>query len=268
MTNTTIGSIGLGNMGSAIMKGLSKNISSKQLFAFDKNPALFDENTCSILNQTNSLKELINSSNIIIIAVKPNIIANVLKETFQFLTNNHLIISIAAGISIETMEEIIGTDKKIIRSMPNTPALVSEGMTVISGNKNINQKDIETAEEIFDSLGKVLVLEEKYLNAVTGMSGCGPAYAFTMIQAMADAGVKLGLPRNESVILAAQTLKGASEMILSGDKDPITLRNQVTSPGGSTIAGVHVLEKSGFSGIIMDTVETAAYKTAELGEKK
>ena len=169
---------------------------------------------------------------------------------------------------IKTIENATSPSNKIIRVMPNTPALVSQAMCVICPNTNCTNEDIKLAEDILGAIGKTLILDEKYIDAVTGMSGCGPAYAFTFIQAMADAGVKLGLTRANSVLLACQTLKGSAEMVMQMQAEPFALRNMVTSPGGSTIAGVHVLEKCGFSGIIMDAVEEAAIVSGKLGEKK
>jgi pyrroline-5-carboxylate reductase len=179
-----------------------------------------------------------------------------------------VIISIAAGVTIGSIEAITGDKTKVIRTMPNTPAMVGEGMTVLSQNKHVDGVELATAEQIFSLLGKTAVMPEKLLNAVTAISGSGPAYGFTLIQAMADGGVKLGIPRDKAVLLAAQTLKGAAAMVLESGEDPISLRGKVTSPGGTTIAAVHVLERAGFSGIMIDAIEEASRVSEKLGEKK
>lgn len=264
--NVKIGCIGLGNMGSAIIAGLAKEFSKENLFGFDNDQEKI-KSLSNYLTGCNSIDELVQNSDLIILAVKPNIMQE-LSKNIKSLIGKSIILSIAAGITIDSFESILGKDKKIIRAMPNTPALVSEGMTVLSPNNNLDQSDINLAEEIFSLLGKTLVMPENYLDAVTAVSGCGPAYGFTIIQAMADAGVKLGIDRNKATLLAAQTLKGAAEMVIQSEECPISLRGKVTSPGGSTIAAVHVLERSAFSGIVMDAVEEAKIVSTKLGEKK
>lgn len=262
----TVGCAGLGNMGGAIIGGLSKQFPKERLFGYDKD----HDKLASIAHQITpcaDVVELISRSDILIIAVKPDVVRPLLTD-IKGSINGTLVISIAAGITIGTVEEILGADKRIIRVMPNTPALVGEGMAVLSPNKNADGADIAHAEEIFSLLGKTLILPEKHLDAVTAVSGSGPAYAFTFIQAMADAGVKLGIPRDKAQLLAAQTLRGSAEMVLSSGDDPIALRGKVCSPGGTTIAAVHILERAGFSGIIMDAVEEAAVVSARLGMKK
>jgi pyrroline-5-carboxylate reductase len=163
------------------------------------------------------------------------------------------------------MEKLLGADKKIIRAMPNTPALIGEGMTVLSPNSSLDNESLEAVKEIFQLTGNVLVLPEKHLDAVTGLSGSGPAYVFTFIQALADGGVKMGIPRKEAELLSAQTVLGAAKMVLEGGKGPVELRNSVTSPGGTTIEGLHSLEKGGFSGLVMDAVEAATKRSKNLG---
>jgi pyrroline-5-carboxylate reductase len=262
----TIGCAGLGNMGGAIIGGLAKQFPKERLFGYDKD----NDKATDISHQItrcSDLTELVNKSDILIIAVKPDAIRSLLSD-IKDVVDGTLVISIAAGITISTIESILGSGKKVIRTMPNTPALVGEGMSVLCPNKNADGADIAHAEEIFSLLGRSLILPEKHLDAVTALSGCGPAYGFTIIQAMADAGVKLGIPRDKAQLLAAQTLKGAAEMVLTSGDDPIALRGKVTSPGGSTIAAVHILERAGFSGIMMDAVEEAAIVSARLGDKK
>jgi pyrroline-5-carboxylate reductase len=262
----TIGCIGLGNMGGAILSGLSANAPKDRLLGFDK-----DGGKCAALSNkigiASSAVDLVEKSDVFILAVKPDIVPYVLPE-IKDAVKGRLVISIAAGITISAIESILGSNTKIIRVMPNTPAMVSEGMTVLSPNRNADTADIARAEEIFSAVGKTLVMPEKYLNAVTALSGSGPAYIFSMIQAMTDAGVKLGIPRDKALILSAQTVRGSSEMVLASGDDPIALRGKVTSPGGTTIAAVHVMERAGFNGIMMDAIEEANNVAVRLGEKK
>ena len=261
----TIGCAGLGNMGGAIIGGLAKEFPRERLFGYDKDrdKALGISHHITLCAD---ICELVSHSDILIIAVKPDVVRSLLNEV-KGIIDGTLVISIAAGITVSAIEEILGSDKKIIRVMPNTPALVGEGMAVLAPNAQCDGADLAHAEEIFSLLGKTLILPEKHFDAVTALSGSGPAYAFTFIQAMADAGVKLGIPRDKAQLLAAQTLRGSAEMVLSSGDDPISLRGKVCSPGGTTIAAVHVLERAGFSGTIMDAVEEAAVVSARLGKK-
>ncbi len=261
----TIGCIGLGNMGSAICTGLAKSAKTKNIIGYD-----IDSSTATKLSQTiplqtaHSIPELSDKSDIIIIAVKPNIVETVAREITQ-KQKNMLIISIAAGITLAKLSQWFGDSYRIIRCMPNTPALIGEGMSVLS-TVSATEDDLHIAQAIFNALGKVLILPESLMDAVTAVSGSGPAYVFTFIQAMADAGVKSGLSRQDALLLSAQTVYGAAAMVMQGD-EPITLRGKVTSPGGTTIDAIHVLEKNGFSGIIIDAVEAAYNKSKKLGGK-
>jgi len=191
----------------------------------------------------------------------------VLAASKEMVTSEHLIISIAAGLPISFYEqEFERDDCKIIRVMPNTPALVLEGASGLSGNKNVQQEDLLRCEEIFNKIGKAVILEEQALDAVTGLSGSGPAYVFTFAEAMIDAGIKAGLPRPTAETLALQTILGSVKLLMESKKHPAELRAMVTSPGGTTIAAQHVLERSGFKGIIMDAVEAAVTRSKELGK--
>jgi pyrroline-5-carboxylate reductase len=262
----TIGVAGLGNMGGAIISGLSREYGKECLFGYDVDPAK-PQSLAHHLTPAESPLDLAKKCSILIIAVKPDIVPHLLAEIAPEVGDS-VVISIAAGITIDTIASVIGADKKIIRAMPNTPAMVGQGMTVLSPNDSVDGAEIAHAEEIFSLLGKTLILPEKLLNAVTALSGSGPAYGFTLIQAMTDAGVKLGIPRDKALLLAAQTIKGAAEMVIETEEDPISLRGKVTSPGGTTIAAVHVLERAGFSGIMIDAIDEAMRVSIRLGEKK
>ena len=262
--------IGLGNMGYAIATGLAKNFHG-EITGFDSHPAAVENfktissSSCTITSAS-SEKEAAEKCGIIIYALKPDVILNILRETGDLLKNK-LIISIAAGITLDSITKALPEGTSAIRVMPNTPALISEGMSVLCKNSFVTEKQMISAENIFKAVGKTLILPEKHIDAVTAISGCGPAYVFTFIQALADAGVALGLSRKDASLLACQTLKGSSEMTMLSGEEPISLRNKVTSPGGSTIDAVHVLERSAFSGIVIDAVLKACDKSKKLGEK-
>jgi pyrroline-5-carboxylate reductase len=266
LKNLTIGCIGTGNMGSAILSGLSKNLNKEKIICFDKDKSRLESVNSEIgIKISSSSASLAESCDVIIIAVKPDVVRSVLLEIKNNIANK-FIISVAAGISINFINAILNSPKNIVRVMPNTPALIGEGMSVISPFLNeTDDKLLAISEEIFAYLGRVLVLPEKLMDAVTAVSGSGPAYGFTLIQAMIDGGVKMGLPRDKAAVLAAQTILGAAKMVLESKDDPITLRGKVTSPGGTTIEAVHILERSGFSGILMDAIEAAKCKSEKLG---
>jgi len=259
--NIKIGIIGAGNMGGAIARGLSKTLKSENIIICEKNneTALMLSSELKI-RQKADIKGLSEESDVVIIAVKPAIVEEVLQSLKDY---SKIIISVAAGVTIHKIEEIVG-NKKIIRAMPNTPAISGCAMTVLSLSNSVTDEESQIALSLFESLGRVIILDEKYMNAVTAISGSGPAYVFTFIQAIADAGVKLGLTRNDSLLLAGQTIFGSAKMFLDKMENPIKLRDNVTSPGGTTIAAVHTLERSGFSGIVMDAIEEAFKRAKEL----
>ncbi len=263
-----IGCIGAGNMGAAILVRLAGSYDPKYLRAYDIDPSKTDTllRDCSIGTEQ-SPESLAGNSAIIILAVKPDVVATVLESVKKNVSADKLIISIAAGVKISSLEQILGASTKIVRVMPNAPVLVGEGMSVLSPNSRVDNDSLLEAEQLFSKIGRVMVLPEKLLDAVTGLSGSGPAFAFTFIQALADGGVKLGIPRDKALLLAAQTVYGSAKYVLDGVEDPISLRNRVASPGGTTIEGIFTLERSGFAGIVMEAVEKAALKSLKLGER-
>lgn len=257
-----IGIVGTGNMGGAIIKGIATDDIKEFIIASDTDDLKLAEiNEETGVKTTRSLEDLKKFSDILILAVKPDIAVNLSSSLKDY---NGIIVSIAAGISLNTLLNNAGHDKKIIRAMPNTPVKTGSGMTVISPSEKNTKKDIEIVQSIFSTIGAVLIMDEKYMNAVTAVSGSGPAYVFTFIQAMADAGVKLGIPRNDALLLAGQTILGSAKMFLDKLENPIMLRDKVTSPGGTTITALHVLERAGFNGIIIDAIEAAAKRSKEL----
>lgn len=267
----TIGFAGAGQMAEALMKGiLSADVVTPDALFFLE-PAASRQKYIKETYGITSLpdyQQLLETCQTILFAVKPQVMPAVLEGMRPYVTEKHLFITIAAGLPISSYETALErTDLAIIRVMPNTPALVLEGASAISCNANVNDDGRQLAEKIFNAIGIVRVLDERYLDAVTGLSGSGPAYVYTFIEGLIDAGVKVGLTRADSEELAVQTVLGATRLVQQEKKHPAVLRAMVTSPGGTTIAGQHVLENSGFRGIIMDAVEAATIRSEELGRQ-
>ncbi len=204
---------------------------------------------------------------LVVLAVKPQIITEVLKSFRGRIEKKHLVISIAAGIPLSLLEDNVeGCGCRMIRVMPNTPAIVQQGASALSPGKGVTRDELDKVKQIFDAVGASVILDELLLDAVTGLSGSGPAYVFTFIEALVDAGVKVGLSRPIAEKLTLQTVLGAVTLALESKMHPAELRAMVTSPGGTTIAGLHELEKSGFRGIVMNAVEAATRRSQELGK--
>jgi pyrroline-5-carboxylate reductase len=209
---------------------------------------------------------VVKQSDLIIIAVKPQIMKNVVEEIAKYLNLSKLIISIAAGVPLEAIESCAKKELKLIRVMPNICVSVREGVSAIAGGRHALKEDLMMAKTIFDSVGKSLFIDEYLLDAVTGLSGSGPAYIFLIIDALADAGVKVGLSRDDALILASQTLLGAAKMLIETGEHPGKLKDMVTTPGGTAIAGLHTLEEGGLRTTLMNTVEVATQRSRALGE--
>lgn len=202
---------------------------------------------------------------IVFLAVKPRDVKEALLSIAPILDERHLLISIAAGVSLKTIESPLKQGVRCFRTMPNTPATVGAGATAISGGTWVNEADIREVKVLFQAVGSVVEVPERLLDAVTGLSGSGPAYIFTVIEALADAGVQQGLPRATSQVLAAQTVYGAAKLVLESGVHPATLRDQVVSPAGTTIAGLAALEAKGLRSAFMEAVAAATRRAKELG---
>lgn len=260
-SNVKIGVIGTGNMGSAIISGIVKGVAPESITIYDTDSDKLKKVTDETgVKKAEGIEELIPVSDIIILAVKPDITVKVAEKLKTF---DGIIVSLAAGVKLDTLKKAAG-EKKLIRAMPNTPALAGCGMTVIAVTENVTEQETTAVMRLLEYTGRVLLMEEKHMNAVTALSGSGPAYVFTFIQALADAGVKMGLTRNNALLLAGQTLFGSAKMFLDKMENPVKLRDNVTSPGGTTIEALHTLERAGFNGIIIDAVESAFKRAKEL----
>ncbi len=264
-----IGIIGSGNMGSAIIKGIVNNnlTDSTNIYVYDKDSTKTTKLKEELgINVSPIIKDLINNIDILILAVKPNVSRDIFKEIKDYVTNE-VIISIMAGITINTIENSLESDKKIVRVMPNTPALVNEAMSGFSINKNITDKDLEEVQSILNSFGKAELIDEALMDVVTGISGSSPAYVFIMIEAMADAAVKEGLSRDKAYKFISQAILGSAKMVRDLHIHPGELKDMVTSPAGTTIEGVKALEENNFRYALMEAVKKATKRSRELGKK-
>jgi pyrroline-5-carboxylate reductase len=261
--------LGGGNMAEALIKGLIAagtarpdhilvaDVSADRLAHLNK--------TYGVVAQKSNL-DAVRGADVIILSVKPAVIEKVLGEAASVLDEKKLVISIAAGVSLAKIERALKEGARVVRVMPNTPALVLAGATALAGGKHATSEDLALSQGIFNSVGRVVMVEEKLMDAVTGLSGSGPAYVFMIIDALSDAGVKAGLPRPLALELAAQTVYGSAKMVLETNEHPGKLRDMVTSPGGTTIEGLHALEKGKLRATLMNAVEAATARSRELGK--
>lgn len=263
-----IGFIGGGMMAEALVRGI---IQSELAAAGDivvvepveaRRKSLARDYGVAAVDQSTAVAECA----VVILAVKPQVMAAVLDQYQQILNADQLIISIAAGIPLSLLEKGLVTGCRLIRVMPNTPALVLEGASALSGGVAASSEDLETASAIFNAIGSSTVLPESYLDAVTGLSGSGPAYVYTFIEGLIDAGLKVGLSRGDSEKLVLQTVLGSVKLAMETERSPAELKAMVTSPGGTTIAGLHELEKGGMRATLMNCVERACERSRELGK--
>ena len=262
-----IGFLGGGNMGEALIRGIVKTgiVPPQELFVTDVRLDRLEE-----LSRTYGLHTLSDNAllvrrvDVVILAVKPQILKAVLREIAP-ATPGKLLVSIAAGVSTTEIRRHLPAGTRLIRCMPNTPALVLEGATALARGRDLAPGDLETAQAIFEAVGRVVVLEEEHMDAVTGLSGSGPAYIALVVEALADGGVKVGLDRQTAMTLATQTVLGSARLLLETGAHPGQLKDMVTSPGGTSIAGIHTLEAGGLRRTLIDAVERATLRSRELG---
>lgn len=254
--------IGAGNMAQAMMGGMlrANKVSKEQVIATAATQATLDKVSDAYGVQVTLDNRKAAEADIIVLAVKPVYYATVIEEIRDIVTEEQLIVTIAAGKSLEWVEQSFGKSLKIIRTMPNTPALVGEGVTAVCPNKRITDEDLATVCELLRCFGKAEVISEKLMDAVVAVSGSSPAYVFMFIEAMADAAVAEGMPRAQAYQFAAQSVLGSAKMVLETGKHPGELKDMVCSPAGTTIDAVRSLEQNGFRGIVMDAMHVCAEK--------
>ena len=264
-----IGLIGGGQMAEALIRGmLAANVTKKeQLVVIDPDPdrKKYLHDTYGIIACDTPL-DICQKSTTLILAVKPQVCKHVLDQYVQYLTSNHLLISILAGVTIGELESILPNQSRIVRVMPNTPALVLAGASAISLNAAATETDRTLSLSIFSAIGLCIEVQETQLDAVTGLSGSGPGYIFTIIDGLIDGGVLAGLPRTTAEQLVLQTVYGSAKLAMESDNNPAALKAQVTSPGGTTIKGIQLLEQRGIRSALMDAVLAATNRSKELGE--
>jgi pyrroline-5-carboxylate reductase len=263
------GFIGAGRMATALIRGMLRagTAGAGSISASDPlesiREALAAETGVLV---TDSNLAVVRGSNVLVLAVKPQSMTQVLEQLRPDVTTEHLVISIAAGVSLATLTAGLGADRRIVRVMPNTPALLGEGASGYCLGASARAGDDLIVRSCVEAVGRAFRLPESLLDAVTGLSGSGPAFVYVMIEALSDGGVRVGLPRDVATVLAAQTVLGAARMVLETGEHPGVLKDQVASPGGTTIAGLHALERGGFRASLIDAVEAAARRSAELAE--
>ena len=264
-----IGFIGLGNMASAIMGGLVRKgvAAPNEIYGSDVNSVARDNAKERVpgINIMDTNLEVAQNSDVLILAVKPQFLAEAVKELKGKIKSETVVVSIVAGRTLEALEELLGSDVKIVRTMPNTPALIGEAATAYTANANVSLTEIGTvADSIIASFGKAIKVPENLMDAVVGVSGSAPAYVFMFIEAMADGAVAEGMPRQMAYDFAAQAVMGSAKLMMETGKHPGELKDMVCSPAGTTIAAVRTLEGSGFRGAVMDAVIEAAEVSKEL----
>ncbi|SET29115.1 pyrroline-5-carboxylate reductase [Natronincola peptidivorans] len=268
--NKTIGFIGTGNMANAMVQGIVNSFKdiNKKIYVSDKAIEKAEEMAANYnINLCKSNSEIISNADIIILAVKPNIYGAVLEEIKGDISKNQIIVSIAAGVSIKEIQKHFYSPMKIVRTMPNTPVFVGEGMTAVAPNHQVSQEELEEIITLFQSIGKVDVIHESLMDMIPAVSGSSPAYVYMFIEALADGAVLQGMPREKAYKYAAQAVMGAAKMVLESGKHPGELKDQVCSPGGTTIEAVYALEQNSFRGSVIEAMEACTAKAKKMSGK-
>ena len=270
MSSRRMGMIGCGQMGEALLRGVlaAKMVSVDQVMVFDCSA----ERLTAIVKQYGvsggaDNRAVAGSVDLLLLAVKPQVAGTVLAELRGAIRANTLVVSVITGIRLVRVEAELGENVRVIRAVPNTPVLVGRGMTAMASGTHVTSEDIRSAQELFEAVGTSVIVPEPLLDGVTGLSGSGPAYAFVIIDALADGGVKVGLPRDVALRLAAQTMAGAAQMVIETGEHPGRLKDRVASPGGTTIAGLHELETGRVRAALINAVEAATRRASELGQR-
>lgn len=270
MVNKKIGFIGGGAMAEALIGGMLQSglVEAKNVMVSDVSDQrlAFMQDTYGILADSSN-KRITEHSDVVFLTVKPHIIPYVLTDIAGYIANDILVVSVAAGVTIAFVESHL-PHNPVIRVMPNTPVAVRAGMSAVALGSKASASHGDMVIAMFSAVGKSVVLGEELMDAVTGLSGSGPGYGFVFIDALADAGVRVGLPRKTAIILAAQSLLGAAKMVLETGEHPAVLRDGVTSPGGTTIAGIHMLEQGGVRAAVSNAVYAACARSKEMGKAK
>jgi pyrroline-5-carboxylate reductase len=271
LTGTRIAFIGGGNMAESLLAGLLRKgvASAERLTVSDPHSQRREwlARRFGVAVHADN-RAAAQKADLIVLCVEPQVLDSVLVDLSSILPSNPLLISVAAGYPLSRLQKQLKTATRLVRAMPNTPSTIGEGVTALSLVPGLSSQDQDRARCLFESVGKVVVVEERLMDAVTGLSGSGPAYVFAMIEALADGGVLMGLPRATAQVLAAQTLAGAARMVLEQGTHPAVLKDRVASPGGTTIAGLSRLEQGRLRATLMSAVTAAAQRSQELGQEE
>jgi pyrroline-5-carboxylate reductase len=262
--------IGAGNMAGALIQGLlaQKTCPAEQIMASDPRGERLQElhNTHGI-QTTQDNRQAAGYGDLVVLSTKPQVLVALLPEIASSIRRESLVLSIAAGVPLAVIESQLGKEARVVRAMPNTPALVGAGATGLAAGARATAEDVALAESVFASVGVAVSVPENLLDAVTGLSGSGPAYVFVIVETLADAGVEMGLSRAQALLLAAQTVFGSAKLVMQTGEHPARLKDQVASPGGTTIAGLQALEAGGIRKALADAVRAATRRARELGEQ-
>jgi pyrroline-5-carboxylate reductase len=265
-----IGFLGAGQMATALAKGWTAAglLDPGKSLASDPLPAARERfRAATRVRAVESNAEVARAADVLVLAVKPQAMGELLAELGKLVTDRHLVVSIAAGVTLQQLADGLGRAARVVRVMPNTPCLVGASATGFCPGPAATHEDAEWVRRLFAAVGAAVQVPEHLLDAVTGLSGSGPAFVYVMIEALADGGVRVGLPRDVALKLAAQTVLGSAKMVLETGQHPGALKDAVASPGGTTIAGLHALERGGVRAALMDAVEAATRRAEELGKK-
>ncbi len=268
MAETRFGFIGAGRMATALARGLlDRGLAVReQIVASDALPAAAEQFARATgASTTTDNQQVAARSDCIFLAVKPQQMAAALGGMAGRLSQQHLLVSVAAGVPLAALARLVGGGPRLVRVMPNTPCLIGQGASAYCLGPGATAADGELVGRLLAAVGRAVEVEEKLLDAVTGLSGSGPAFVYLMIEALSDGGVRMGLPRDIALTLAAQTVRGAAELVIASGDHPAVLKDQVASPGGTTLAGLYALETAGVRGALMAAVEAATLRSIELG---
>lgn len=263
-----VGILGFGKMGAALFSGLS----GSTVYAVCSASTRSEESARKVREEfglpcSTEANEVLKQADLVVLAVKPHQAESLLKSLQGKWKKDQILISVCAALTTSQLEEWTQNQVRVVRSMPNTPCLIGQGMTVLCSGKGVSRAQLEKAEGVFSALGRTTLVEESLMDGVTGLSGCGPAYVYLMIEALSEAGVKVGLSREVSTLLAAQTLKGAADMVLARGVHPASLKDEVTTPAGCTIDGLMALEEGKLRVTLIKAVLAATQRSKKLGKK-
>lgn len=261
-----LGFVGAGNMGKALIEGLLGQLSPEQITAVDLRPEALESLASLGVHTSVNATDAVNGQDLVILGLKPQIAAVVLKDLAVHLDKNQTVVSMMAGVSTARIEELLPRDTPVVRVMPQTLVRLRAAACALCAGRSVAVEQMALVRSLFDLVGTTVEVSENQMDAVTGLSGSGPAWAYVVIEALTDGGVRAGLPRDVALQLAAQTLIGAGRLVLESGEHPAVLKDQVTSPGGTTAAGLHKLEEKGLRDALISAVQAAAERSAALGQ--